>query len=623
MAGTESEKINLDHIVRNSPFTKDVNWKSQWDTQKEIVRQMLDVSHKHKIVFLNAPTGSGKSLINLVYANSRGDAYITTPLVSLVDQYMEDLNSKFSGLGKTIKGRSHYSCIYLSERFDMVYPPTAADGPCIEKDPSYVDEDGKTILDKKGKPVRRCPFFKECPYYAERTKAMVSSVSVTTFHYFMYPVRFAVLSSNKGENDKNSEFREEYDGEDEQQLKWGKRSVLVIDEAHNLPDVLVNFFSIEISRNSEWPRFNFDSFFADAERIFRKNGAEEADKAIFDLFQTRLNDYISSESFREEQLKLILEPEGGLNKEYAFEGNRFTLKELQEEYLRQAKLIYRLQLVRQRLDTNAEWIMDIRRAGPGAEKAGIEKILWKPYEAAPFVSSFFNSFDNIVLSSATFLDYDLYVKRLGLEDYGAVEVESGFDPVKGPIILAEPGISVNFKSLGENRERDMGMIVDEIARISFEHWNQKGVVHCHSYPYQKEILKRLPPEVESRAIFHTARNREAVLRKFQNSRQPVILFSVKMDEGTDFSGDQARWQIIVKAPYPDYSDPWVKAHRSRLNNWPEKEALTGIIQACGRIVRSRTDYGMTYILDNNARRLLEKYSDLLPKWFEQRIVKQQ
>ena len=620
MAGTESENIDLDHIVRNSPFTKDANWESQWKRQKEIVRQMLDVSRKHKIVFLNAPTGSGKSLINLVYANSRNDAYLTTPLVSLVDQYMQDLNSKFFGLGKTIKGRSHYSCIYLSERFDTAYPPTSADGPCIEKDPSYVDENGKIILDKKGKPVRRCPFFKECPYYVERTKAMVSPVSVTTFHYFMYPVRFAVLSSGNGGDDEGSEIQEEYNDEDEQ-LKWGKRSVLVIDEAHNLPDVLVNFFSIEISRNSEWPRFDFDSFFADAEKIFRRDGAEEVDKAIFDLFQQRLNEYITSESFREEQLKLILEPGGELRKEYAFEDDRYTLKELQEEYLRQTKLLYRLQLVRQRLDTKAEWIMDIRRPSPGMGKAGIEKILWKPYEAAPFVSGFFNSFDNIVLSSATFLDYDLYVKRLGLEDYGAVEVESGFDPVKGPIIPVEPGISVNYKSLGENKERDMGMIVDEISRIAFEHWNQKGVVHCHSYPYQKEILKRLPPEVESRAIFHTARNRESTLRRFQNSRQPLILFSVKMDEGTDFSGDQARWQIIVKAPYPDYSDPWVKAHKSRLKDWTEKEALTGIIQACGRIVRSRTDYGMTYILDKNARRLLERHSDLLPKWFEQRIIR--
>lgn len=49
--------------------------------------------------------------------------------------------------------------------------------------------------------------------------------------------------------------------------------------------------------------------------------------------------------------------------------------------------------------------------------------------------------------------------------------------------------------------------------------------------------------------------------------------------------------------------------------WYDLSALQQIIQASGRIVRSKEDWGETYILDRTALKLIEKYRTECPEWF--------
>ncbi|MCL4449693.1 MAG: hypothetical protein M1386_00025 [Candidatus Thermoplasmatota archaeon] len=109
--------------------------------------------------------------------------------------------------------------------------------------------------------------------------------------------------------------------------------------------------------------------------------------------------------------------------------------------------------------------------------------------------------------------------------------------------------------------------------------------------------------------------------EFRNSTEPKVLFAIKMEEGTDFRDEQARWQILVKVPYQDLGDEWVRLHKDRLGQrWYEMSALQQVIQASGRIMRSETDWGDTYILDRNALMLIRKYGSECPDWFLERIV---
>jgi superfamily II DNA or RNA helicase len=79
--------------------------------QAEAVDQIVDAFGKGiRTVFLDAPVGSGKSLINLLVARQMRGAYISTPQVILVNQYGSDtdVNGKFAGLAATLYGRRNY-----------------------------------------------------------------------------------------------------------------------------------------------------------------------------------------------------------------------------------------------------------------------------------------------------------------------------------------------------------------------------------------------------------------------------------------------------------------------------------------------------------------------------------
>ena len=86
--------------------------------QKEAITQILDLYEEgQKVIELNAPTASGKSLdlyvLGLILSNEHEDKVIyTTPQVALVDQLGE--NSKFSDM-PVLKGKRNYPCGLLPD----------------------------------------------------------------------------------------------------------------------------------------------------------------------------------------------------------------------------------------------------------------------------------------------------------------------------------------------------------------------------------------------------------------------------------------------------------------------------------------------------------------------------
>ena len=84
---------------------------------------------------------------------------------------------------------------------------------------------------------------------------MGDATAVTTFHYFEYGVLNGI---------KKMEKKAEWHPPSSPELEWKKIDVLIIDEAHNLPDSLVDFFTVKAS--SKWPRFDFSNFMTSIDR---------------------------------------------------------------------------------------------------------------------------------------------------------------------------------------------------------------------------------------------------------------------------------------------------------------------------------------------------------------------
>jgi Rad3-related DNA helicase len=147
------------------------------------------------------------------------------------------------------------------------------------------------------------------------------------------------------------------------------------------------------------------------------------------------------------------------------------------------------------------------------------------------------------------------------------------------------------------------------------HPEEKGIIHCHSYALGQKIYDYF--RSNKRVLFSTkASERAANFNLHRISPAPTVMLSPSISEGFSFDDDLARFQIIAKVPYPYLGDRQVAARMKLDRDWYTLQTVMTILQACGRIVRSDTDHGSTYILDRDFLRLFEENTKFFPKWFK-------
>ena len=105
--------------------------------------------------------------------------------------------------------------------------------------------------------------------------------------------------------------------------------------------------------------------------------------------------------------------------------------------------------------------------------------------------------------------------------------------------------------------------------------------------------------------------RHYIIKSFKENNSQVIFGTVSFWEGVDIRGDDLRYLIMMKLPFPVPSEP-VTAARSELMqknninpffNYSLPRAVIRFKQGFGRLIRSRQDKGMIVVFDN---RLINK-----------------
>jgi Rad3-related DNA helicase len=164
-------------------------------------------------------------------------------------------------------------------------------------------------------------------------------------------------------------------------------------------------------------------------------------------------------------------------------------------------------------------------------------------------------------------------------------------------------------------------LIDFIIKI-MESYDTKGIIHCNSYELGEKIYGQLKNTKQGmRLLFpRSAEDRDEVFLQHKSAKFGTVILSPSMTEGFDFAYDLARWQVIAKMPFPYLGDLQVSAKKDRNPKWYDLEAVKSIIQACGRIVRSDTDEGHTYILDSDFLGLWEKCQEMFPRWWTDALV---
>jgi len=272
------------------------------------------------------------------------------------------------------------------------------------------------------------------------------------------------------------------------------------------------------------------------------------------------------------------------------------------------KLLYLKNIHRSLLTVNANW-----RESEYIVDHDAKKVSFLPLRVNKLSKHIFDYADNVLLMSATIIDHKNFARGLGIEDYTYVEVDSDFDPQKSPIHVTSKN-KLNYKNI----KNVLPVIGDQIKSIINHHINEKGIIHTHS----NEITEILKSKLKDNCRFlfrDDLTNNEEILKEHFESHLPTILVSPSLAYGIDLKDDLARFQVIVKLPFPPLSSKRIKKLFDLDKDWYENKMLNALVQACGRATRSKQDFSITYILDGNIFNTLKRVKDKLPKYFIDRI----
>jgi Rad3-related DNA helicase len=374
-----------------------------------------------------------------------------------------------------------------------------------------------------------------------------------------------------------------------------RRRLLVIDEAHHLESQLVGVFTARFSHDEmrEWfggplPRLAG----ADEYRPVLAAHAERLE-AVRDEVGRRL------EALRPPELALDVFLEAPPSRE---EQDLLEQRDVLESAL--ARMTFFLEA------EDREWIVRYPE-GAGAELALV------PLTVAGLARELFDECAEVAVLSSAYLGHRAVLAEcFGLEEE-AVRVfacPSPFALEQRPIVYRPVGALSRA-----TRARLEPVLFEQVAVILAEHPADKGLIHVASY----EAGRRLVDALAARAPHDSRRllwidspdGKAAALGHHRASRLPTVLVSPSLREGIDLPDDFLRFQILTKLPYPDLGDPWTAARQARDPRWYAIETAKALVQVYGRSCRHVGDHGITYVLDEQLARFLQRYRVLLPEWF--------
>jgi len=492
-------------------------------------------------VLVRAPTGSGKSLLARAVAGAARTpdeaepaeatgAYYTTPQVSQLDDVAaDDLLSDLN----VIRGKSNYTCILPDE---TTTPVDRA--PCARE--SGYD----------------CSVKHRCPYYADRAIASNRAIAAMTLAYFMQTAGSEV---------------------------FGKRDVVVIDEAHGLSEWAEMYATVDLRPRTVpvWDDVGVPDVTGaddplDRTARFAETLAGVCERAATDL--TASPELTAAEAARRDRLQDL----------------RSELNWFVSDY-------------RDPTSTTT-WVVD-QPDGEGTP------LTIKPLDPGRYLHhTVWDRGNTFALLSATILDKEAFCRGVGLDpsNVALVDVPHTFPLEHRPLYDVTQG-----KMTYEHRDETLPDVARLLVRLMAHHPDQKGLIHCHSYAIQERLAAQLEEfGVSARIRTHDRENRDRALEEWKATDAPDVFLSVKMEEALDLRGDLARWQVLCKAPYLNTNDSRV-ARRLEDGQWGwyYRVALRTVIQAAGRIVRAPDDHGATYLADSSLLDLFDRARHDMPGWF--------
>lgn len=527
----------------------------------EFIKKTKEEIPDSKFFLLNLPTGIGKSFLAMMISNyyiSKIDKNSKIDIITAGKILQDQYDDSFESINN-LKGKENYQC--------STYECSCAQG-------KEFNRLNKTSCDS-------------CPYDNAKNGYMNGKISLTNFHLYLI---YAIYNNGV--------------------MEQRQSNVLIVDEADQLDDVMSDFISIKIT-DSLVKRLKFTNEYEVIRRLslvksiteyvdFLSYLISEIDQTIEQVERSMSGGRNIKSDKRDLKINRVV---GGQNKDVKSMNIISDLK----QYLLKIDVF----LKEYKANPN-NWVLESNYN----EKTKQKELSLEPIWAFDYLDKYvWSRYDMVVLMSGTILDKGIFCNLNGIDPEKAYyhSVQSPF-PIKNRPVFYMPLGKMSYAKKTDTFKN----YVPYISKILKKYDKLKGIIHTNSF----ELSKWIESDVkEGRLVFHESSNKDEVLKRHFESEEATVLVSPSVSTGVSFDHDKARFQIIAKIPYPSLASQKNKVRQNNNKEWYSYVTVCRLLQSCGRIIRSGTDYGDTIIIDESFGDILRYSSKYLPDWFKESIQK--
>jgi len=554
--------------------------------QKETVMQVIqhwagDIPN----VIMEAPTGTGKSIIAMCVAGVLSRYYDKTGYIlisdlSLLKQYENDITMYLPHWGY-IRGQSTYRCIKNGFNF--------ATGVCKIRG-------CKSYGEIKSKFPDCAPY---CEYIVQREKAINAPVTVCTYVYWLLQRNLLSFKDDDG-------------------APFPQRDFVICDEAHKLVEIVQNNFSPRLGKE--------DIAKVESLNLLLNLHSE----SIIDRMQEIKNRLATMPPGHNGEVFDCIKDYGGylnvLSKRVGdalLDVRAITLSKDDKKGKKEDDKI------NNKIATLNLWLNDyamrigayrdiIERIGPDNIVSTVDnngsitlKCLNDNYLMA---SRFHCRCGDRMYMSATIGDPAVYATNINVREFRSIKLPCVFDYTKSPIYFVN-----EYKMSYTAKDASFPMIALMIDGIMNLYRGMRGIIQTGNYKFAQDLQNVLSPQNKERLlIYNDSMTKKDCLDALRYSDDKVLV-GPSLVEGLSLNDDLCRFQIMMKVPYPSTADNYVKAKMERSQSWYDATTCVSILQGVGRGIRSEQDWCVTFILDACFNNLYWKASNMFPPEFVQRL----
>lgn len=589
------------------PFAEQLPGYQARDAQQEMADAVEQAIFDGGDLICEAGTGIGKTFAYLVPLLMSGKrALVSTGTRNLQDQlFRRDLPlvREILACGGDIallKGRSNYLCPQRLQRHRA--QPERWDASIVDSlervaqwqggsSDGDLAELGELAEDRVLHPLisstvdncqgRDCAHLPECPVYLARQRAQQANLVVVNHH---------LLCADLALKDEGvAELLPEVDA-------------VVIDEAHQLPEIAAAFFGINTSTRrlqdllrdvrSEYQEHAKDTPILEEAADMLELALKAAQRSLGK--QERKGDW--SAEFARNAVRTAFE-----GMDYAFGSLCETLYELSVRSQGLARCSRRAEqqhfTLTQFLQTGEEGDVSWFECG----SSGFTLHRTPLYLGDAFHQRLAAVAHSRIYTSATLSvgeDFSFFCRRLGLEDARTLQLASPFDYAAQAMLYLP-------KAMPDPRDAGHTAAVVEIAKAVIQASGGRAFLLFTSHRALQEAHRALDGQLDYPLLVQGEASANELLERFRRLGNAILLGTGSFWEGVDVRGDALSAVVIDKLPFAAPDDPLLQARVSALKSegynpfmhYQVPEAVIALKQGVGRLIRDTADRGVLVICD--------------------------